>query len=81
MDRGDDTPHPRFEESLAYVVESDGFRMSELDAQSAVRAGQFESAHRDPFDRLLAAQALTKGCSLVTPDPVFAKEFGVTVVW
>lgn len=28
--------------------------------------------HRDPFDRMLAAQALAEGLTLVTRDPVFA---------
>jgi PIN domain nuclease of toxin-antitoxin system len=29
--------------------------------------------HRDPFDRMLAAQALAEGLTLVTRDPVFAR--------
>ena len=64
-----------------YVVEADGFRMLDLDAHAAVRAGQLVSAHRDPFDRLLAAQALTRECTIVTLDDVFAREFGVDVFW
>ena len=28
--------------------------------------------HRDPFDRMLAAQAVTEGATLVTADRVFA---------
>ena len=31
-------------------------------------AGLFQSAHKDQFDRLLAAQALTEGLTLVTAD-------------
>ena len=36
--------------------------------------------HRDPFDRLLAAQAVAEGAALVTADDVFA-QYPVTVVW
>jgi len=36
--------------------------------------------HRDPFDRLLAAQALTEKLPLVTSDPVF-RSYGVKVIW
>ena len=34
---------------------------------------------RDPFDRLLAAQALCEGLKLVTRDPVFG-QYGVQVL-
>jgi PIN domain nuclease of toxin-antitoxin system len=27
--------------------------------------------HRDPFDRMLIAQALVEGATIVTPDPLF----------
>jgi PIN domain nuclease of toxin-antitoxin system len=36
--------------------------------------------HRDPFDRLLAAQALSDGVSVVTRDPAIAV-YGVAVIW
>jgi len=35
--------------------------------------------HRDPFDRLLVAQARVEGLSLVTSDPVFER-YGVSVI-
>ena len=36
--------------------------------------------HRDPFDRLLAAQAIEERCAIVSADPVFRK-YGVTRIW
>jgi PIN domain nuclease of toxin-antitoxin system len=36
--------------------------------------------HRDPFDRILAAQALLEDLPLVTNDPAFAG-FGVKLLW
>ena len=34
-------------------------------------AGQFKLEHKDPFDRLLAAQALLEGVALVSKDAAF----------
>jgi PIN domain nuclease of toxin-antitoxin system len=36
--------------------------------------------HRDPFDRLLIAQALVEGMTLVSSDPHF-RAYGVPVLW
>jgi PIN domain nuclease of toxin-antitoxin system len=43
-------------------------------------AGRLSGPHKDPFDRMLAAQALVEDVPLVTNDPAFAG-FGVKVVW
>jgi PIN domain nuclease of toxin-antitoxin system len=44
-------------------------------------AGKFEWTHRDPFDRLLAAQAFTDNLTLITNDPVFHELSWITVLW
>ncbi|MDO9017595.1 MAG: type II toxin-antitoxin system VapC family toxin [Deltaproteobacteria bacterium] len=36
--------------------------------------------HRDPFDRMLVAQALERGIPIVTVDPEVAR-YGVEVIW
>jgi PIN domain nuclease of toxin-antitoxin system len=36
--------------------------------------------HRDPFDRILVAQALAEGLTLATKDTTFAR-YGASVVW
>jgi PIN domain nuclease of toxin-antitoxin system len=46
----------------------------------ARRAGLLCSTHKDPFDRLLAAQAEIERASIVTADPVF-RQIGLEVVW
>ena len=46
----------------------------------AIAAGKYESAHRDPFDRILAAQSQIEDLTLVTNDPAFA-EFPVKTHW
>jgi len=42
--------------------------------------GLLPGQHRDPFDRVLAAQALLEDLPLVTNDAAFAG-FGVTLLW
>jgi len=36
--------------------------------------------HRDPFDRLLAAQALERDLSIVSADRIF-EEYGIERIW
>ena len=36
--------------------------------------------HRDPFDRLLATQALTDGLPMVSSDAIF-DQYGVQRIW
>jgi PIN domain nuclease of toxin-antitoxin system len=43
-------------------------------------AGQFNVVHKDPFDRLLAAQALLEGVPLVSKDAVLDL-FPISRVW
>ena len=43
-------------------------------------AGRLPGPHKDPFDRMLAAQALVEDVPLVTNDPAFAG-FGVNMAW
>ena len=45
-----------------------------------IRAGNYPSAHRDPFDRMLAAQAELEDMTLVTRDPEFAG-FPIRTLW
>jgi PIN domain nuclease of toxin-antitoxin system len=51
-----------------------------ISAAHAVRAGTLDGAHRDPFDRLIAAQALMEDLTVITRDPEIAA-FGCKVLW
>jgi PIN domain nuclease of toxin-antitoxin system len=44
------------------------------------RAVELPELHRDPFDRLLVAQALALGAKLVTPDPAI-QQYPVATLW
>lgn len=52
-----------------------------MTAAHALAAGLFDVAHRDPFDRMLAAQARAEGLSLVTADPAMALFPGIATCW
>ena len=54
------------------LVVADGFTHLPISALHALRAGATAHAHRDPFDRMLAAQSLIENVPLVTADPALA---------
>jgi PIN domain nuclease of toxin-antitoxin system len=47
----------------------------------AVRAGVLDWSHKDPFDRMLAAVALTDKLTLVSKDREFLGVSGLNVLW
>lgn len=49
-----------------------GARELPISSRHALVAGSLDWEHPDPFDRMLAAQALTEGLPLVTSDPAFS---------
>jgi PIN domain nuclease of toxin-antitoxin system len=62
------------------LIASDGFTHLAITYQHALKAGTFASEHRDPFDRMLAAQALIERATLVTDDAVM-KGFRAKCFW
>lgn len=62
------------------LVAADGFQHLPITYLHSLRAGSFPSEHRDPFDRMLAAQSDLEGLALVTHDPAF-QLFGCALVW
>lgn len=52
-----------------------------LTLDHAVRAGHLQSPHRDPFDRLLAAQAISEDATLITIDPAFGTFPNLGTLW
>lgn len=65
-----------FPEHLA----ANDFRQLEIGFRHVTRLETLDFHHRDPFDRLLAAQALTEGLSIVSADPIF-KKYDVKTIW
>ena len=58
-------------EDLATVVVEEGFEPLNISFDHAAKAGALPDHHRDPFDRMLIAQAIEEGLTLVTHDPAF----------
>ncbi len=65
---------------VAGVIASQGFEELAISVEDAERAGRLPGPHRDPFDRLLAAQALARNLVLVSVDRVFGR-YGVNRMW
>jgi PIN domain nuclease of toxin-antitoxin system len=57
-----------------------GFSETDITTDHAVRAGSLPGPHRDPVDRMLAAQAQAENFVVVSNDPIFDR-FGVVRAW
>jgi PIN domain nuclease of toxin-antitoxin system len=57
-----------------------GFALLGVEFRHVARVADLPFHHRDPFDRLLVAQALQDDLAIVSVDRVLRK-YGVTVVW
>ena len=51
-----------------------------IDEDATLQAGKLPDLHRDPFDRLLVAQAIVHGLTIVTPDRLI-RDYPVSVLW
>ena len=58
---------------LAGALDELGFTATPVTATDAERAGGLDPHHRDPFDRMLVAQAARLDAAVVTRDPIFAR--------
>jgi len=62
-----------------YVLR-EGFLSLAVTMHHAQLAGSLPGHHKDPFDRMLIAQALVESCTLVSNEAVFDR-YGVTRTW
>ena len=65
-----------------YTGALQGLRATSLEiaAGHALKAGQWNVSHRDPFDRMLAAQSKLEKLPLISCDPAM-EPFDIDVVW
>ncbi|UVL82766.1 type II toxin-antitoxin system VapC family toxin [Pseudomonas sp. B21-028] len=66
-------------EDLEALVEDEGFTKLPISLFHGQQAGKLPEIHRDPFDRMLIAQAQAEGLELVTADGIIP-QYGVRVV-
>ena len=65
---------------ITRAIAAQGFETLAISAGHGERAGSLPGAHRDPFDRMLIAQAQAEAMAIVSNRSVF-DEFGVTRIW
>lgn len=55
-------------DGLLEIVEDEGFIILDITGQHAEQIGNLPDHHRDPFDRMLVAQAQVEGLTILTSD-------------
>ena len=55
------------------IIRGMGMQPLDISHLHAIAAGQLPTHHRDPFDRMLIAQARLEGLTLLTADTIFRK--------
>ena len=61
-------------------VRQQDFELLSISAEHARQAGLMPGVHRDPFDRMLIAQAIVEKVPLVANEEMF-DQYGVTRLW
>ena len=79
MNSGKMPPHVLVTSFLDALREEE-FKYLEIYPLHAIRSGLLPFHHRDPFDRLLAAQSLELGVPLISKDAIFDR-YGVERIW
>ena len=67
-------------QDLPSLLQADGFQPLPISIAHGLRAGGYSQLHRDPFDRMLAAQAELEGLVLITADAQLAN-FPCPILW
>ena len=70
----------RLSEPFPLLVPVNEFTELPVTLAHTARLGNLPSHHQDPFDRLLVAQALEEGATIVTHDRAF-EAYGTEAIW
>ena len=65
---------------ISGAIAGQNFETLPITVDDAVRAGTFPGPHRDPFDRMLIAQALARNLVFVSNESLFDR-YGVRRLW
>lgn len=66
--------------AFADAVRESGIVLLEISLEHAATAAKLPPIHRDPFDRMLIAQAIVEKFTIVTADPAFKRYPGLRVL-
>jgi PIN domain nuclease of toxin-antitoxin system len=58
----------------------EGFHLLSISADHAIRAGLLPGSHKDPFDRMLVAQAQAENLPIVSNESLF-DAYGLRRIW
>jgi len=61
-------------------LDRDGFELLGISAEHGIRAGLLPGPHKDPFDRMLIAQAQAENMPIITNETIF-ESYGVRRIW
>ena len=61
-------------------IEREGFQMLPISIEHGIRAGLLPGSHKDPFDRMLIAQAQAENLPILSNETVF-DSYGVRRIW
>ena len=67
-------------DDLEAAIDEAGFSKRAITFADARRVGTLPPHHKDPFDRMLVAQALVDGVPIVSCDPQVAR-YPVQIIW
>jgi PIN domain nuclease of toxin-antitoxin system len=67
-------------ERLDEQIVEEAFAALSISIEHALRAAAFNSSHKDPFDRMLIAQAQVEDASVISKDTAF-DSFAVRRIW
>ena len=70
----------RLERDFLEIMDQSGYTLLPIDVANALRAARFTAPHRDPFDRMIAAQALAMDIPVLSKDSKL-DAFGVRRLW
>ena len=65
---------------ISAVIAEQGFDEMSITVDDASRSGALPQHHRDPFDRMLIAQALSRNLVLISNESLFDR-YGVRRLW
>lgn len=66
--------------NFSKAVEMERFKLLPISADHGIRAGLLPLVHKDPFDRLLVAQAQAENVPVISSDGIF-EAYGVRRLW
>jgi PIN domain nuclease of toxin-antitoxin system len=70
----------KLERDFLELMEGAGYTLLPIAVEHGLRAGRLPAAHGDPFDRMLAAQALASDIPILSKDAKL-DAFGVRRIW